>query len=125
MTSTYAPIDFPHGAELTVVRPTGATAYNKLGDRMDTEVSHQIGPCSIIDSHGQVNHADDGTARWVGTVDVEAPPDTDITVTDRVILPNGDTAMVVKPPERPRNPFTGWVPFTKFTLSSPGLTPAH
>lgn len=119
------PIDFPHGALLTVVRPTGTIAYDKLGDRLPVEESHQIGPCSIVDSHGQIDLSDEGNPRWVGTVDVEAPPSNDVRVTDRVKLPNGDVALVIKPPERPRNPFTGWEPFVKFTLSYPGLTPAQ
>jgi hypothetical protein len=117
------PLDFPAGSTLTVIRPTD-TPYDKHGDRQAVTVSHTIGPCSIVDSHGQVNHADDGTAKWVGTIDVEAPPGTDVTIHDRIRLPNGDVAVVIRPPERPRNPFTGWEPFVKFTLTAPGTTPA-
>lgn len=120
---TYPALDFPHGSILQVIRPV-TVAVDKLGDRLPTEAAHNIGPCSIVDSHGNIDYADDGTARWIGTVDVEAPPGSDIRAADRVRLPNGDIALVVRPPERPRNPFTGWEPFVKFTLTAPGMTPA-
>lgn len=117
-------LDFPHGAHLTVRRSTGP-AYDKLGNRADTAEEHTIGPCSIVDQHGTIDYAEDGTARWVGTVDVQAPPESDVKVTDKIELPNGDVAIVIKPPERPRNPFTGWTPFIQFTISAPGYTPAY
>lgn len=116
-------LDFPHGAELTVLRSDGES-WDKRGNRTVKLVSHQIGPCSIVDSHGQVDLDADGIAKWVGTVSVEAPPETDIRVTDNVQLPNGVVAMVVQPPERPVNPFTGWCPFVKFTLATPGYRPS-
>lgn len=118
-------LDFPHGSTLTVLRTTNEVAYNDLGDTFDTEESHDIGPCSIVDTHGTINYTEDGAAKWVGTVDVQAPPEADVKVTDQIILPNGDKAIVIKPPERPRNPFTGWTPFIQFTLAAPGYEPAY
>ena len=117
-------LDFPHGANLTVMRPTGPS-YDKLGNVADATESHTIGPCSIVDQHGTIDYAEDGTARWVGTVDVQAPPESDVKAADKIALPNGDVAIVVKPPERPRNPFTGWTPFIQFTIAAPGYTPAY
>ena len=117
-------LDFPHGATLTVMRANGPS-YDKLGNLADTTESHEIGPCSIVDQHGTIDYAEDGTARWVGTVDVQAPPQSDVKAADKIRLPNGDVALVVKPPERPRNPFTGWTPFIQFTIAAPGYTPAY
>lgn len=117
---------FDAGSMLTVTR--GGTT-NKLGDVTDKAVSHQIGPCGIVDSRGNVNLEEDGTARWVGTVTVEVQIDSDsgelpdVKVTDQIILPNGDTGIVIQPPEVPRNPFTGWVPFLRFSMSTPGYKP--
>lgn len=117
-------LDFPHGAHLTVMRSTGPS-YDKLGNVADATESHTIGPCSIVDQHGTIDYAEDGTARWVGTVDVQTPPESDVKAADKIALPNGDVAIVVKPPERPRNPFTGWTPFIQFTIAAPGYTPAY
>lgn len=117
-------LQFDNGSTLTIVRVSDGPTWDKLGDRQNTEISHAVGPCSIVDSHGRVNLNDDGTAQWVGTVTVEAPPESDVKVTDRVILPSGEPALVVQPPERPVNPFTGWCPFLKFTLASPGYVPS-
>lgn len=116
-------LDFTAGATLTVKRATGASAYDKLGDAQPVDTSHEIGPCGLIDSHGQVNHNSDGTARWVGTVTVEAPPDSDVKVLDRILLPSGEEGLVIQPPERPRNPFTGWTPYITFRMATPGYTP--
>ena len=117
-------LDLPYGSMLKVIRPD--TSYTKLGDKSDTtSIVGEIGPCSIVDSHGQYDHAKTGVAPWVATIDVVAPPDSDIRHEDMVQLPNGDKAMVVKPPERPVNPFTGWTPFIRFTLAAPGHTPAQ
>lgn len=118
------PITFDHGATLIVYR-SATVAYDKLGDRLPTELSHTIGPCGLVDSHGNVEIDTDGLAKWVGTVDVEAHPDADIQAGDRVELPNGDRALVITPPERPMNPFTGWRPYCKFTLASPGYVDAQ
>lgn len=112
-------LEFDAGSTLTILRSSGPS-WDKLGDRAPQEQSHEIGPCSIVDSHGQVDLATDGTARWVGTISVEAPPASDVRVTDKVRLPNGLVAMVVQPPVRPVNQFTGWSPFVQFTLASPG-----
>lgn len=123
-------LTFDAGATLTVVRPTSGPRTNKLGDRQPAQVSHPIGPCSIVDSHGRVNLGDDGTARWVGTVTVEVQVDNrtgelpDVVAGDRIVLPSGEVAIVVQPPEVPRNPFTGWIPYLRFTLASPGYSPA-
>ena len=111
-------LDFPHGAHLTVMRSTGPS-YDKLGNVADATESHTIGPCSIVDQHGTIDYAEDGTARWIGTVDVQAPPESDVKAADKIGLPNGDVAIVVKPPEWPRNPFTGWTPFVQFTIAAP------
>lgn len=115
-------LDFPHGATLTVLRPV--ETYSRLGDKAETTTTHTISPCSIVDSHATMNRPDNGEGAWVGTVDVTAPPGADIQHNDRVRLPNGDMAIVVKPPERPVNPFTGWQPFTRFTLANAGYSPS-
>lgn len=117
-------LSFPAGSMLTVER-VGAVAYDNMGDRLDTSTSHNIGPCSVVGSSGRVDWEQDGSARWVGTVDVQAPPEADVMVTDRVHLPNGEYGVIVTPPQRPRNPFTGWTPFIQFTMSTPGYTPLH
>lgn len=117
-------LDFPHGANLSVMRSSGPV-YDKLGNMSDATEVHEIGPCSIVDQHGTIDYAEDGTARWIGTVDVQAPPESDVKAADKIGLPNGDVAIVVKPPERPRNPFTGWTPFVQFTIAAPGYTPAY
>lgn len=112
-------LDFTAGATLTVRRSEGE-AFDRLGDKQALDTTHEIGPCGIIDSHGQVNHSEDGTARWVGSVTVEAPPDSDVKVLDRITLPSGEEGIVIQPPERPRNPFTGWTPFITFRMATPG-----
>lgn len=118
-------LDFPHGSTLTVLRAKEQQPYNHLGDVADVEESHTIGPCSIVDQAGNFDYAANGTAEWIGTVDVHAPPETDVKATDKIRLPNGDTAIVIKPPKRPVNPFTGWAPFVQFTLAAPGYTNAY
>ena len=115
-------LDFPHGATLTVHR--AEETYSRLGDKAETTTTRAIGPCSIVDSHATLNREENGEGAWVGTVDVAAPPGVDIRHNDRVVLPNGDVAVVIKPPERPVNPFTGWTPFIRFTLANAGYTPS-
>lgn len=116
-------LHFEAGSMLNVLRNHGES-WDHLGDKVINETVHPIGPCSIVDSHGRVELANDGVAKWVGTISVEAPPDSDVHVLDRIQLPNGVVAMVVQPPERPVNQFTGWCPFVKFTLASPGYLPS-
>lgn len=113
---------FDAGATLTVVPLAG---FDMFGDPLGYAEEYDIGPCSIVDSHGQVQQSEDGHARWVGTVDVQAPPDTKLKVTDKIRLPNGTIGVVTQPPEKPVNPFTGWAPFVRFTMASPGYTPAR
>lgn len=125
-------LTFTAGAMLTVIRPTGGHTYDKLGDALPSEASHEIGPCGIADTHGRINLEDDGTARWVGTVTVEVQVRgrgdnailPDVQAGDKIRLPSGEIGLVVQPPEVPRNPFTGWIPYVRFTLASPGYAPA-
>ncbi|CAB0503248.1 hypothetical protein CIP107538_01307 [Corynebacterium diphtheriae] len=120
----HTPLDFPNGATLTIKR-VGKIAYDDLGDRINTTSEHTIGPCSIVSTNGHINWEDDGTNRWVGTIDIQAPPQSDVIATDRVYLPNGAYGIIINPPIRPKNPFTGWEPFTQFTIATAGYTPAN
>lgn len=113
---------FNAGATLTVHRDKG---YTKLGDPIAGSGSHTIGPCSPVDTHGHVDYENDGTAKWVGTVQVQAPADSDVQVNDEITLPNGERGRVTEPPTRPVNPFTGWSPFIQFTIATPGYSPTQ
>lgn len=114
-------MDFPAGAMLTVNRRS--KSYTPLGDVEVFDSSHTIGPCAILDSHGTIQPDNDGYSKWVGTVTVSAPPESDVRVSDEIRLPNGDKGIIVQPPTRPVNPFTGWTPFLTFVLATPGYTP--
>ena len=121
---TNGELTFPFGAELTVIRDVVDNGgWDKMDRRKPQAVSHTIGPCSISESTGSIAHDGDNAGKWVGTVTVTAPPGSDITAFDRVQLPNGSIGVVSVPPVTPTNPFTGWSPFTQFTLSTPGVAP--
>lgn len=103
---------FEHGDMLTV-RRGGVDEY---GDPTPGASEHQIGPCAVKVSESQISTDGDGPRnRTIYTV--SAPPDSDIRETDRVVLPDGTEAVVTVAPTRPRNPFTGWQPFVRFTVS--------
>lgn len=116
-------LSFREGSFLTVNRTAGVETRDKRGNLKATEESHPIGPCSTLTQKGTFAADKDGHSKWVGTVDVQAPTNSDITERDTITLPNGQKAIVIKPPHRPTNPFTGWSPFVTFTIAAPGYTP--
>lgn len=103
-------MEFPAGSMLTVLR-TGKR--DPFGDG-PTESEHQIGPCAQARSSGKPDKV--GDERSVTTIGVQAPPGSDIRDGDRVRLPNGRTVALASEVDTPTNPFTGWSPFTTFTL---------
>lgn len=112
VTDPYGAMRFDYGHMLTV-RRGGVDEY---GDPIGWDDSHQIGPCAVRESEQQINTDGDGPRnRTVYTV--SAPPESDVKETDRVVMPDGTEAVVTVAPSRPRNPFTGWQPFVRFTAS--------
>lgn len=116
-------LSFPAGTHLTVSRET--ETYSPLGDRATAVDIGTIGPCSIVDTHGTYQNDENGRGAWVGSVDVQGPPNGDVKAGDHITLPSGEVGIVTKPPERPVNPFTGWSPFIQFNLATPGKKPAR
>lgn len=108
----YGPMTFGHGEMLTVRRVT----VDEYGDPVPGAAEHQIGPCAVKVSESQINTDGEG-ARNRTTYTVSAPPGSDIRETDRVVMPDGTDAVVTVAPTEPRNPFTGWQPFVRFTAS--------
>lgn len=113
-------LNFPAGAMLTIQREA---RKNPHGDAVDDDGNviesgwadrHQIGPCSISTS-SSVNFKV-GDQRAVGSINVNAPTDSDVRKGDRVKLPNGTVCAISSAIDYPRNPFTGWAPFLSFTL---------
>lgn len=109
----FGPMVFDYGETLTVLR--GAT-FDEFGDRIGSDSSHTIGPCAMKRTEEKIDTGGDGPRNRLA-ISVTAPPDSDITETDRVRLPDGKIATLTAAPVRPRNPFTGWQPFVKFTLT--------
>ncbi|MFI6168841.1 hypothetical protein ACIBCN_18820 [Nocardia sp. NPDC051052] len=101
---------FTAGVMLTVLR---APALDPHGDG-DYAEHHQIGPADIpVTSSSDLRVGDSRATR---TVPVRIPAGQDIRFTDRVRLPGGTVCAVTSHPDTPANPFTGWRPFTYFTL---------
>ncbi|AVP71359.1 hypothetical protein [Prescottella equi] len=105
-----APMEFPAGSMLTVVRGGKRDAF---GDG-DADSEHKIGPCAQARASGKKDEV--GDKRSVTTISVQAPTGSDIRDGDRVRLPDGRTVALASEVDTPRNPWTGWSPFTTFTL---------
>lgn len=118
---TAGDLSFPAGAMLPVTRR--AVTYDPLGGSTpEIQSVGVIGPCSTVGTHGQYSNDDaNGRGKWVGTVDIQAPPDRDIVKAgDFIELPSGELGVVTTTPDRPVNPFTGWAPYIRFTIANPG-----
>lgn len=104
-------MEFPNGSMLTVLRDGEADVF---GDA-PPDNEHQIGPCSVPKSGA--GHTETRGDRDTSSLNVSAPPDSDILKSDRVRLPDGKIATVTSEVYAPVNPFTGWAPFKKFALT--------
>ena len=112
-------MNFPAGSMLTVLRAiSGLDEHgDPIGDGEYTEVG-EIGPCDCPRNSG--GHRDEGQDRDVNTIPVSAPVRSDQPrplKTDRIRLPDGTVAAISSDVVAPTNPFTGWIPFIRFTLT--------
>lgn len=110
----FSPMAFPHGDELTIIRGGGVDAF---GDPIPGHSEHTIGPCAIAHREDVINVDGEGP-RDRARIVVTCPPDSDVKEGDRVRFPTGHVAVITNAPVAPKNPFTGWQPFIKFTCSS-------
>lgn len=110
----FGEMTFDCGETLTVLR---GRELDEFGDPTGKERTHTIGKCAIRRQESRISR-DGESLSDRATITVTAPPGSDIKETDRVRLPDGTTAVVTTAPIRPRNPFTGWQPFVKFTLEA-------
>ncbi|WP_327139327.1 hypothetical protein [Nocardia sp. NBC_01327] len=111
MTTTSLALEFPAGSMLAVVR---APTYDPFGDG-ERVLDHEIGPCDIpYMASRPVRGAADSRAH--AYVDIRAPATSDVLKSDWLQLPNGLWVKVTSIPNTPRNPFTGWSPFTHFQV---------
>lgn len=112
----YGPMEFDNGVMLTVIRSGSGT--DKFGDPIpgqDTE--HEIGPCAVHQTESEFHRTGSGPrdrTRW----SITAPNTTDIRESDQVRLPDGTVGVLTAAPVWPKNPFTGWQPFCKFTVQA-------
>lgn len=106
------PGSLPHGVMLPVLR---AGAADPHGDAARTE-THQVGPAHIKAESADTDTAGDQRAHWRAVVRI--PAGQDIRHRDQVRLPDGTLAQVTSRPESPRQPITGWRPYTLFTVET-------
>ncbi|MBQ7804824.1 MULTISPECIES: hypothetical protein [Rhodococcus] len=104
-------MEFPAGSMLTVLR---APEVDVHGDG-DYEEIGSIGPCDSPRLPG--GHQGNRQDRDTNTIPVSAPVGSDVRKSDRIKLPDGTIASITSDVEPQTNPFTGWTPFIRFTLT--------
>ena len=111
----YGPMDFTGGQKVKVIR--GEPKTNRYGEIVAPAPSHEVGPCAV--KHTEAEYRRDGEGpRDNATYTVSAPTGSDIREGDQVELADGTVGVLKAAPKQPKNPFTGWEPFTQFILQA-------
>lgn len=109
-------MDFPHGTTVTLVSTT--TTADPLGNKTETTVTYEWGPCAIAPRYA-TESTDPRVAPLVVGKTVYGPPlpvdpaDLSIKDSDRLVLSDGEWQVDGLPEDYTgdgRNPFTGWEP---------------
>lgn len=96
---------FGYGQTVIIHPPAGKDRY---GDPISTPDAYSVGNVGI--AWDSTSEDTDRRNSAISEIRLLLPPGTPIEANSKVVLPDGDTYLMVGKPSRPHSPITGWEP---------------